>query len=51
MERKAVGPVCCGIHVIEPSYTYHVEKGFVRMLLAVAAECAIACSKPFEGAS
>ncbi len=40
--HKAIGPVCCAMHIKEPSYTYHKEKGFAPVFLAVAAECTAA---------
>ncbi len=42
MGHKAVGPVCCVMHVKEPSETYRLEKGFALVFLAGAAECAAA---------
>ncbi len=51
MGRKAVGLVCCVMHVEEPSYTYRKEKGFAPVILAVAAECAAAPCKSVQGAT
>ncbi len=49
MGRKAVGPVCCVMHVKEPTYTYSEVKGFAPVLfLAVAAECTAAPCKPLQ---
>ncbi len=42
MGFKAVGRVCCVMHVKEPSYTCCKEKGFALVFLAVSAECAAA---------
>ncbi len=49
MGRKAVGLVCCVMHVKEPSYTYRKEKGFAPVFLAVAAECVAAPCKSVQG--
>ena len=45
MGRKAVGPMCCVTHVKDPSALIEKKKGFARVFLAVAAECAEAPCK------
>ncbi len=44
MGRKAVGPVCCVMHIREPSYNYRKEKGFAPKFLG----CATAPCKPLN---
>ncbi len=46
MGREAIGPVCCVMHVKEPSDTYRKE---ILLFLAVAAECAAAPRKSLQG--
>ena len=51
MGRKAVGPVCCVMHIKETQCTYQKEKGFAPVFLVwLAAYCAIAPCKPLHGA-
>ena len=55
MGHKAVcpmccfGPMCCVMHVKEPSAHYREEKGLALVFLAVAAVCAVAPCKSLKG--
>ena len=47
MGRKAVGPMCCVMHVKEPSALIEKRRGSPRpVFLDVAAVCALAPCKP-----
>ena len=51
MGRKAVGPVCCVMHVKEPRTLIVKEKGLAPVFLVwLAADCAASPCKPLQGA-